>query len=226
MLGRRRDSHHRAAGVMAGRRDHIDTLIAANCRAGRDNRRQNIVGDADRLHNLAVPILLMRIIQLQGRRFRKFAGLGTRQPIIEQIGNRQQSFGLFQQWTALADKGRQLKKSIERHELNAGALKNVAARHTLKRPFHDAICARIAVMNRIRQQFTGAIQQSVIDPPAIESNRRRPVGLGDAQPDFMPQTQRIPIESARSLNGYVGKAMNFPQLKGAAVISGIHHPSR
>ena len=50
--------------------------------------------------------------------------------------------------------------------------KYLAARHALKDPFHRAIGARIAIMHGVAKQFAGAIEQGIIDAPAIQADGR------------------------------------------------------
>jgi hypothetical protein len=72
---------------------------------------------------------------------------------------------------------KKLKQSVEFQKLNAGALVNLCARHPCKDRFENPFCPRIPVTNRIFNQFSRAVDEPVVNSPAIDSNTPD----GDAQ---------------------------------------------
>ena len=133
---------------------------------------------------------------------------------------------MLQQRAAVADAGRELKQAVELQELDAGAVEDFAARHALECPLHGAVCARVAIVDRVCEQFPGAIQQGIVDAPAIHANRSGGVDFLDADRNFPPKPQNIPMEPLRGLHRDIGKTMDFAQRYGAAIKGQIHHPSR
>src|SRR5690348_3241449 len=64
----------------------------------------------------------------------------------------------------------QLEDSVERQNLNACAPVEHIARNACKDLLHDAICAVITILERLAEQETGGIHQTIIDSPGIDAD--------------------------------------------------------
>jgi hypothetical protein len=109
----------------------------------------------------------LRSDQLRRGRVRIFADGPSAKKEIYQVGN-------LQQPRRVGDAGlrvrSQLKQSIHFQQLNAGVLVNLCARHNFKDLFDASLRPAIAVTNRLLNQVSRRINQSVIDAPAINTD--------------------------------------------------------
>jgi hypothetical protein len=77
----------------------------------------------------------------------------------------------------------ELEQGIERHELNAGAFKNLFTRHAREDLLHYALRPFIAITDRQFDELASRIDQSIIDAPAIDANALKvPAELASALP--------------------------------------------
>ena len=79
--------------------------------------------------------------------------------------------------------------------------KDFFPRHDFERALQNAIGARIAITNRVAQQFVAAREQCEINAPGIDRDARDPIAvfrLGRMQTvlHVLPKLQQVPIQSA------------------------------
>ena len=99
--------------------------------------------------------MLYRVKKLRRRGIGEFGSAYARKAPMKIIGHHQQAIGDRQQLRTVFLKDQQLVQRIELQELQAGRGKNLGPRHPPEGAFHDSSRPRVAIMERLAEQFVG-----------------------------------------------------------------------
>src|SRR5438270_1955281 len=108
-----------------------------------------------------------------------------------------------------------MEQSVNWHELDARAPVEYIARNAREGLLHHAICAVVAILERLAKQKTIGIHQAVIDSPRIDAyaveGSRRLSRFAQSGEYLVPQAQHIPEAMPMQRHRAVRKAMHLFQ---------------
>ena len=160
-----------------------------------------------------------RIVELGGAGKRCLGHGFAAKEMVHRIGDEQESIGEFQDLRTQQQIRVELAERIDRHELNAGRSVDLFT-GDLPEAFVGAVRPLVTILIWGSQKGLGTLQQSIVHPPGIGTERadRQAPGPGIPQPlhDLGIEVEQIP--AARSLDHHraVGKSVQL--LKGEAAI--------
>ena len=182
--------------------------------AGIDEGRKNGLRQSQAIEQLDRELFSPRIVELGGASDGDFGLLDTGQPVVQQVRHEQETVCHRQRGRTGQFHGVQLVQRVELHELDAGVIEHLAARHHREQAFRDPVGARIAVMaGRIHQRPVAA-QQPEIHTPRVDADTgdlefALAAGDGESVDDLVKQAEAIPIESGGQMDGCVRKPVEF-----------------
>ena len=208
------DGNRSAAGFF---RDLLFQL--ADDGSGVDDIRQDAARQVEPGEERVRPRAGLHVHHLRRTREGVFAEDLSAEMVADQIGDEDQRAGAGQGRVALRPHGEQLVETVELHELEAGVLVDLASRHEPERFVQHAVGAGVAVVVRVLDKFSVAVEQGEVHAPTVHGDAGdRAVGLphteADAALDLIEDlSQEIPSKGAVLLDGPVGKAMDLGELQ-------------
>jgi len=227
----------RSGGIMRRRRHHVDFAQAGALRdagpqhaqpgAGRHDFRKNARGQAKLFQQAGGPVAGQRVQALGGGAVGEFDHTGATQRPMDEVRHQQQRVRPFEHLRSALFMGQQLEQGVELHELQAGLGKDFRPRHFSERLFHHAVGAGVAIRERLPQHFVALIEQHIVHPPGVGTDRYNPGAIlpgGQAQAvlDFRPQPHDVPAERVAQIDGAIGEPMNFFETDGLAIPKAGH----
>src|SRR5439155_2128076 len=120
----------------------------------------------------------------------------TTEPAVQQIGNQQHPVGMVEFPRLHLLMSVELEERIERQHLDAGALIEHPTGNAREDLLQRAVGAVVTILERLSEQETLGIHQTVIDPPGIDADAVKRSGtlmcFTQSSQGFVPQTQDIP----------------------------------
>ena len=141
------------------------------------------------------------------------------EPVVQQIGNRDERGRGPQEVRRRSLRRIELKQGIEVQELNAGGGVDAFGRDLPEDLRRHIVAARIAIVIRVLEQLALLAEERVVASPGIEADaRERDVGdVLEALLHFVPEAQDVPVQRAIRAHGDVGKTPDVLERQDIAV---------
>ena len=180
-------------------------------RPRRDDLRKHLRGDVEPPQEIGRPVAGRRVVALGRRRVRELGGLAAAEPEVEQIGDQEQRRRCLERRVFVGGHRRQLEDRVDRKQLDAGALVQLARRDPPEHARGRRGPASIAVMQRGLNELVGGVEQTEVDRPRVDGDRvDHVVASGSRQPveNVAMQALHIPAQQAAAMcDGTVGEPM-------------------
>ena len=210
-----RGRHHRRVGQ---RSRHIVSNSADDC-ARLDQRLEQVRRQAEFRDQRRRPRAALRVDHLCRGRDGVLGRQTAGEPVVQQIGNRDERGRGPQKVRRRSLRRIELKQGIEVQKLNAGGRVDAFGRDLPEHLRRRIVAARIAIVIRVLEQLALLAQKREVASPGIEADARE-CDVGDVLEtrfDFVPETQDVPVKRAIRAHGDVGKTPDVLERQHAAV---------
>ena len=140
--------------------------------------------------------------------------MNSGEPEVEQVRDGEERLSEVEQLGRLERRGVELIESVDLHELDASALVDLAGAHPRKHPFHHSVRPGVTIMERVVEERAALAQQSVINPPRVDSNAVQLAAVDRARESerllhLQPEPRHVPMQLSVVGNRLVRKPVDL-----------------
>ena len=143
----------------------------AEPRAGLDELGQEPRRDVEPFEQVARPRAGAGVEALRRRRVRPLADARPREPVVEEVGDHQQRLGGVERRVVVGRHRGELEDGVDRHELDPGALVQLAGRDALERRAERRRAPVVAVVHRVPDEAAAPVEEPEVDAPGVDPDR-------------------------------------------------------